>query len=1762
MSNDYLNPFGASNISSSTSTSSVGSVSVADNSNASIMANNSSSTMNYALSPSDLNEDDIELIKKELERKIQEQKEDLENAKSTRGWLTSAANSIAGWFGGGDKKAQNNISNYEALLKGLDSDISNINEVYKTIMGSDLDSASLQSLKGSEALANSIDSETQNAIVAELENQLAVLEGNFETAQNSNGWISVTWNAFKNWTGIGASSNKASAEINDLKEQIEKLKNGEADLATTFKNITGTDLNYDNLNSLLSGEKGTGLDSVSSAGQKVNAYSEGQKMCTDVVGDIASGILAVGAIALAPFTGGASIALAAGVGAVAKIAIKASDCIGNEKTYGLKDLGYDLVTGSINGAMAPISNGLGGAAGTGVAKMFGLKAAESVAKEGLEQAVKVAGKEVLEEVVEETGEAILKTVTKEALEEGAEALAKEGVEQAGKGILSKILAKQGTEYILEEGVEATAKTTIGKIASYATDMAVDGALSGATDGFARAAAEGRWEDIPQEMLTGGLGGLIASPIIGGGFRVAGKAGSTVINKINNKITIGSLLPDGTMTKFSQGEMGDCALLSMLDGFLGNSKTSKQIQNAITTSSDGGYNVKIGSQTVKIAREELTDEMLSDTTGIRVFELAYQKAGGSLDGEFAENVAKTFGLNPVHITSDGITDEVLETISKDSDNLVLSLGARVDADGTITPDGEFQHYFSIKNVDPETRTLTLVDTYDTSKTFEMSFDDVKTQGISIDGGSVKKTDLPNVERSADEVGFKGKDTQAAEIANNSNLTRKLTDLELETLLSDGKVYSEDEIQRYIEIIDTKGSYWEKVSVKDAKLFIDNGFDDEHIARFNKIKDRSSWYEHRSSEDIILEIKYQDMGLSESDISIMRHHGYTEEQAKKYMELKSGEDLYFDEITTIIDRNFNDEQIQRYLALKSKSDLGSRHIAYCVKEGYSDTEFEIYVRLGENYEAENYIKQLRQGYLSRELSTDEAISLKGNISIHEAQKFIDLKDNSSLSRNLTDTEAIFAIKESYTPDTIQKMIDLIDNPAYNDCLTLEDVKYIIDNELSDNGLENYIKTKNFLNAISITTQERRGWYLCNVQKDMGEWLQCFGVKTGDIKQDALNFVSKLKPEVIQYLTTFGDNNNYLARLLTKSDVFSDVDFDAITKNADFLNYLSEVSAGGKNLLSQVKNVAFLRNKDFDTEGMARLIKAFENVRIAQPETNKYNFSMLGNMAEGHNSITDILNNSSINLIKTAEFLEAMANIKITKVNGAQWSFADILKENWLYNSIFDKNIDYDKVIQLCECISRSDMYSKLSENDMSQITWLINNVSKNKYTNAQEYFDAYVYFEKLSTSDGNKMLTGRNGRMEQAEILAYMLNIDPSSVEASNIEMLTNLVQDGVVGKHVLEYLPSGGKLSSSIVDDIDKLYEAYTLGIKPIDMFVPTFKNVNEAVLGGNDSILFKGTYLDIKTGDVFQVEGEDFIRIKISNTESMQLNISKETYFKLFPPIERYATTQNNIGNCWEINGINSLLCESDTRISVLKLFHQDGNDIVIKFPNGQYEEIRFKNGKLPANANEQYYSQGALGIQMLEYADGKEMQGEWINRAYKKIHEMIANEADDNTRQSFEKGLVEFTEFIESHDGNVVISLKNGVHWEEYNGKYDSIMSNNRHGGRSNELYARLGYSEAQYLDFYNSSGWQKAQELLKDSKSFDNYILGWASDGKGIEEAVNTELGIVSNHAYRIKPATIAFDGTIETFKLINPWGIVETELTYEQVLKYGAALYIAKK
>ncbi|MBR1976773.1 hypothetical protein IKA15_00665 [bacterium] len=546
-----------------------------------------------------LSESDIELIKKELRRKIDESKDELADKKETRGWLSSFCNGVANIFGNGDKKAQKNISNNEALLAQIESDPLKISEVYKTIMGKELNLDALDALKSSNQFANSLSKEDNQAIISNLEAQVAGLEAEFKKAQNSNGWISGSWNKFKNWAGVGASSNKTQAEVADLKEQISLLKEGKADLATVYKNISGNDLNSENLNAILSDKDGAGLKNLSKAGQSVNKYSEGQKMCTDVVGDIVSGVAAVGAVALgcalgicaAPFTGGASLGLvaaafgiAAGTGAVTKILVKSSDCLGNEKEYSLKDAGYDVVTGGLNGAAAPLTNALGGAAGTSIMKACGQEALETTVK----SSAFVAAKEVAEE----------------------------SVEQIGKGAIKASLGR--------------------RIVASGADMVIDGSLSGFVDGSSRALAEGRFEDILKDGTTGFVGGAIASPIIGAGFKGAGKLGSK----------LGGELSDALDDKFTQ----------------------RAIKKCLTTSGDT-YVVKADGLSVSLHKNELSDEILKaidngDNTPI------YKYAQGVIKEETVYKPIKLDVKTKTGQDIGNITADDLSKLSPDARNLAV------------------------------------------------------------------------------------------------------------------------------------------------------------------------------------------------------------------------------------------------------------------------------------------------------------------------------------------------------------------------------------------------------------------------------------------------------------------------------------------------------------------------------------------------------------------------------------------------------------------------------------------------------------------------------------------------------------------------------------------------------------------------------------------------------------------------------------------------------------------------------------------------------------------------------------------------------------------------------------------------------------------------------------------------------------------------------------------------------------------------------------
>ena len=326
-----------------------------------------------------------------------------------------------------------------------------------------------------------------------------------EKVKEDNGPIGKVWSWLKNtalldWCTDGTDDIK-KAQAEDLRA----IESKDAKLA--FKELTGVDFSRENWGKFKNGEI------LTKSEQALQGYKEGQEMAMDVAADMISGIAAVGiygaALAAATFTGGLSIAAgfaAAGVSAAAiKTTVKSVDSLIAGREYDMKDVAYDMATGSVSGLLAPFTGGTGGAVGKTIAvKAFGI------------QAFKQMGKEA----VAETAEATAKNAFKRGLinPTGYEYVA-QGATRINfswrKGFSVTNLSKYGLKQF---GKEVTAT---------GAEMATDGAISGMLDTGFRTGYEQieRGEEldfckIAAASVQGFVGGFVAAPLIGGGMKVA------------------------------------------------------------------------------------------------------------------------------------------------------------------------------------------------------------------------------------------------------------------------------------------------------------------------------------------------------------------------------------------------------------------------------------------------------------------------------------------------------------------------------------------------------------------------------------------------------------------------------------------------------------------------------------------------------------------------------------------------------------------------------------------------------------------------------------------------------------------------------------------------------------------------------------------------------------------------------------------------------------------------------------------------------------------------------------------------------------------------------------------------------------------------------------------------------------------------------------------------------------------------------------------
>ena len=389
------------------------------------------------------------------------------------------------------------------------------------------------------------------------EQRLRAVSSALKKAESKNGFIGNAWSGFKNFTGIGDSSDKVLEKLKHEKVLLSQFNPGTKKGREIFKELTGEEYSEENLTKFINGE--IKLKSE----QALAGYTEGQDMACDIAGDLVSGIAAVGlyslVVAAAPVTGGLSLAAAtmtgaglaiAGGGAI-KTGIKYADAKSGGREYDSNQ--RDFITGAFSGLLAPITAGLGGAIGKTVATKLGIE----VFKQGTKQGINIGLKPLA----------------------SASRTFNGGIKE---GLKNAVLNPAGYSY----------GGTLGKqVLAYGTEMASDGALGGSVDTAFRTAYDGgEADEVFLAGLEGGIGGLFLAPILGGSMKLAGKSGHYIGKKLSGANEPEEMIPVKELDKFKKFEQSgkyknlklSDAKIKKINSILNNNKTSGVLKKLKST----------------------------------------------------------------------------------------------------------------------------------------------------------------------------------------------------------------------------------------------------------------------------------------------------------------------------------------------------------------------------------------------------------------------------------------------------------------------------------------------------------------------------------------------------------------------------------------------------------------------------------------------------------------------------------------------------------------------------------------------------------------------------------------------------------------------------------------------------------------------------------------------------------------------------------------------------------------------------------------------------------------------------------------------------------------------------------------------------------------------------------------------------------------------------------------------------------------------------
>lgn len=417
-----------------------------------------------------------------------------------------------------------------------------------------------------------------------------------------------------------------------------------------------------------------------------------------------------------------------------------------------------------------------------------------------------------------------------------------------------------------------------------------------------------------------------------------------------------------------------------------------------------------------------------------------------------------------------------------------------------------------------------------------------------------------------------------------------------------------------------------------------------------------------------------------------------------------------------------------------------------------------------------------------------------------------------------------------------------------------------------------------------------------------------------------------------------------------------------------------------------------------------------------------------------------------------------------------------------------------------------------------------------------------------------------KRSQFAVLDGVLDIkekDPVKYERIASSGLFELIRDNKVSVEALKQIGLHSDLTPQMYDDLAK--------VKAGESIVPEFAE-------GTD---IKTAFAQTKLGDAVEIGDKMYLN---DGKNLVEWNMSKEKYLELFPPVERFATVQGRLGDCYLIQTQSNAMINPKARVEFLKSFSQQGNDIVVtvKGYENYFGSNTFKDGNIKLSSNYKHCI-GCKGMQMYE-------------QTYAKVA-LKSNDAVDYPDTASIDNLMDRANggqaaqtmaevFGQGHISDVIqTQIKYSNNQIYPNSSFSSISTNtvpvitpNGQKGLANINKQPSERAKILVLDQYFKNFPNKAialtrlepdttETILNHVANDNNYLVSLGTKPKEnapTESSLLSEYHLISDHAYAI----LGYDKNTKMVKICNPHSAAAvTEIPLEKLQPFLGHIDIIK-